>query len=135
VPVKPAPLQMLAALFLCCPTSWGAVSSHGVGVGAGVGVAVGAGVGVGVRVGAGVGRGVGRGVGAGVGAGGGSGVGPGVGIGVGSGVGPGDGVAPGAGRLAAPLGVGGAALGTGEKSGDDPPGVAAATTESDEGAD
>ena len=66
MPVNPAPLQMACALFLCCPTSWGAAKVHGVGVGVGRGVGLGVGRAVARGVGCGVGTGVGRCVGVGV---------------------------------------------------------------------
>ena len=64
VPVNPAPLQRVCALFRRSPTSCGAGRVQGVGVGRGVGLGVGRGVAIGV--GCGVGTGAGRGVGAAV---------------------------------------------------------------------
>src|SRR5260370_37044678 len=57
VPLNPAPLQIVAALALCSPMSWGATSAQGVGagVGRGGGTGVERGVGAAVRRGDGLG--------------------------------------------------------------------------------
>ena len=117
-PVKPAALQMPAASYLCSPTSWGDVSTQGVGRGVGVGVGVGRGVG------AGVGRGVGPGVGAG------SAVGTGVGPGVGAGVGAGSTGLEG--RVGVAAGICDRTVGADESATDDEIGAAA---ENDDGGD
>ena len=58
VPLNPAPLQIVAALALCSPMSWGATSAQGVGAGVGRGVGTGVERGVGAAVRRGVGLGV-----------------------------------------------------------------------------
>ena len=61
-PLNPAPLQIVAALVLRSPTSWGATCVQGVGLGVGARVGRGVGTGVGRGVGVAVRRGVGLGV-------------------------------------------------------------------------
>jgi hypothetical protein len=65
MPLNPAPLQIVAALVLRTPMSWGATWAQGVGLGVGGGVGRGVGSGAGRGVGVAVRRGVGLGVGSG----------------------------------------------------------------------